>query len=173
MTMLIFCENYGTLRSSYRYRQEGNEVMANRHFLRRRLITNEVGQAKYLSMLITYMLIPFLFFVVSFNYLLYKIALTQQELQPQIPYDTFTIMMKINYAFLLGFPPNFIIILLLGAVLSHRFAGPFKRIKIETDAMAESGDIEKRLYVRKSDDIKPVVDSFNHLLDSLSKKYKQ
>jgi len=78
--------------------------------------------------------------------------------------------MKINYVFLLGFPPIFLIILLLGVVLSHRFAGPLKRINREMESMAESGDIGKRLSVRKNDDIKPVVDSINRLLDRLSKK---
>ena len=146
--------------------------MANHHFLRRKFITNEPIQTKYLLLLITSTLIPFLFSVGSFNYLLYRILLTPQELQPQTPFDLFVIMMKVNYVFLLGFPPIFIIILVLGVILSHRFAGPFKRIKCEMDAIAESGDIEKRLYVRKKDDIKPIVDSINHLLDSLSKKYK-
>jgi methyl-accepting chemotaxis protein len=98
------------------------------------------------------------------------VSLTQQELQLQMPLDLFAIRMKINYVFFIGFPPIFMIILFLGVILSHRFAGPLKRIKRDMDAIAESGDIEKRLYVRKDDDIKPVVDSINHLLDSISKK---
>jgi len=125
-----------------------------------------------MALLLSSMLIPFLFTIGCLNYLLLEMSTMQYGLQSQMPYDNFAIAMKINFFMLLIFPPIFIVILIIGAFLSNSFVGPFKRIEREINAIAESGDIEKRLSVRKNDAIRPLIGSINNLLDNISKKCK-
>jgi len=45
-----------------------------------------------------------------------------------------------------------IIVLVLSALFSHRFIGPFERLKVEIRRIL-SGDISRRLHIRKGDDV--------------------
>lgn len=144
----------------------------NMPMLRHKFITGDPVQTKYLALLITSMFVPFLFLVGCINYMLYWISSTQDGMQAQATGDIFTVMMKLNYILLMGFPIFFLIIVAVGVALSHRLIGPLRRIKRDIDTISESGDSSKRIYVRKNDDIKPIVDSINKLLDNMAGKIK-
>jgi signal transduction histidine kinase len=55
-------------------------------------------------------------------------------------------------------------------MLSHRFAGPLLRVEKEINKITNGGDYSHRIRLRKNDDIKPVADAINKLLESLHKK---
>jgi methyl-accepting chemotaxis protein len=73
-----------------------------------------------------------------------------------MPVDVYAISMKVNLIFVVVFPFLFGIIVFAGMVLSNRFAGPLKRVEKELNEIAASQDFEKRISVRKNDDIGPL-----------------
>lgn len=146
--------------------------MENKQVPRRNLVTGDPIQTKYLALFITSMVAPFVFFVGCINYILYRISISQYDLLGQAPEDIFAVLMKINYVMLFGFPIFFIIVLVLGIMMSNRLIGPLRRITREINTAADSGDISTRISIRKNDYIKPLVDSINKLLDAASKKIK-
>ena len=54
--------------------------------------------------------------------------------------------------------------------LSHRFIGPFERLERELDRMTKSADYSRRITLRKKDDLKPIADKLNALLDAIQRK---
>ena len=56
-------------------------------------------------------------------------------------------------------------------VLSHRIAGPIYRIKTTLDDVIK-GDYSKRLYLRRTDELKDIAESINILVDKLDKQGK-
>lgn len=146
--------------------------MENKQMPRRNLVTGDPIQTKYLALFITSMVIPFAAFIGCINYILYKISISQYDISGQAPGDIFAVLMKINYVMLFGFPIFFMIVLVLGVIMSNRLIGPLKRITRELNTAADSGDASTRLFIRKNDYIKPLVDAINRLLDAVSKKIK-
>ena len=57
-------------------------------------------------------------------------------------------------------------------MLSHKFAGPLERLEKELKRILEHGDYKTRVHLRKSDDIKPIADEINRILDRLEGKHK-
>ena len=101
-----------------------------------------------------------------------SIIAEQLGIPEYIAYHLIPVVHKINVMLLIGIPPIFLLLILWGIILSHRFEGPIERVKREVEKISESGDYRKRIHLRKHDDIKPIVDSINRLLDSFSKKCK-
>jgi len=137
---------------------------------RRKFITNEPVQYRYLSLLVAAMLIPTVLSGACLYYIIFKLFSADANLSNTIGADLFPAIMQVNLIVLITFPVIFIIIFLLGISLSHKFAGPLKRLKHDIDAITESGNFNSRLGVRQHDDIKPLVDALNRLMDKVSEK---
>lgn len=133
-------------------------------FLRKKYIIGEPMQLKYLMVLLLSMLIPLLFVGGCLYFLIFNIMAEQLGIPEYIAYNLFPVIKKIDLILVLGFPPLVILLLLWGVILSHRIAGPIKRLKAELDNIAKSGDYTKRLKVRKYDDLKELVASINNVL---------
>ena len=69
---------------------------------------------------------------------------------------------------LIGFPPLLLLLFIWGIIISHRFAGPLERLRRDVENISKSGDYARRLRIRKEDDLKPLADSINRLLDKVS-----
>ena len=133
-------------------------------FLRKKYITGEPMQIKYLMLLVLSMLIPLLFVGGCLYFLIFNIMAEQLGIPEYVAYNLFPVIKKINLILLVGFPPFMLLLLLWGVIVSHRIVGPLKRLKAELDNMAKSGDYTKRLKVRKYDDLKGLIDSINNVL---------
>lgn len=136
-------------------------------FLRTRLLTASRMQWKYLMLLMVSMVIPMVFVGGCLYYLIFNIMAEQLGIPEHIAYNLFPVLNKINIMLVIGLPPLFIILIAWGAVLSHRFAGPIDRLEKEIDKISESKDYAHRIRIRKSDDLKPVADALNRLLDKI------
>jgi len=66
----------------------------------------------------------------------------------------------------IGLPPIFVMLLFWGLALSHRFVGPLERLENDVKRISE-GDYSIRIAMRKDDDLKPVADSINRLIEKL------
>ena len=76
----------------------------------------------------------------------------------------------INTILLIGLPPLFLLLIWWGTILSHRFAGGLQRLEKELHHITHTGDYSHRIRLRKNDDVRPLADAINKLLDSVHKK---
>ena len=141
-------------------------------FRRKKILANKRVQLKYLMLLIVSMAVPLLFAIGCLYYLIFTIMAEQLGIPESIAYNLFPVVKKINVALAIGLPPLFLLLIWWGTVLSHRIAGPFQRIEKELNKITQSHDFSHRIHLRKSDDVKPVADAINKLLDSLHGKAK-
>lgn len=142
-------------------------------FRRKKILSNKQVQLKYLFLLIVSMAVPLLFAIGCLYYLIFTLIAEQLGIPESIAYNLFPVVKKINAMLAIGLPPLFLLLIWWGAVLSHRIAGPLQRIEKELSKITHSHDFSYRIHLRKYDDVKPVADAINHLLDSLHKKQKE
>jgi len=64
----------------------------------------------------------------------------------------------------------FFLLILWGVILSHRFAGPIERLERELKAIAENKAHKHRITLRKHDDIRPVAEAINKVLDKMEER---
>ena len=141
-------------------------------FLRTRFLTGSRIQMKYLIHLMLSMLIPLIFVGSCLYYLIFNIMAEQIGIPEYIAANLIPVIKKINLILLAGVPPALLLLLAWGVALSHRFAGPVERLQREIERISNSGDYNKRVHLRKYDDIKPVADALNRLLDKIEGKHK-
>ena len=139
-------------------------------FLRTKYLTGTRIQLHYLMLLMISIIVPLVFSAACMYYLIFKIMAEQLGIPEYIALNLFPVIHKINMILLIGVPPLFLVLVLWGIVLSHRFAGPIERLQKELKKIAHSRDYRARIRVRKGDDIKPVADAVNELLDSIERR---
>ena len=139
-------------------------------FLRTKYLTGSRIQMHYLALLMVSVIVPLVFSTACLYYLIFKIMAEQLGIPEYIALNLFPVINKINMILLIGVPPLFLVVILWGIMLSHRFAGPIERLEKELKKIAHQRDYKIRIRVRKGDDIKPVTDALNELLDSIEKK---
>ena len=125
-------------------------------FLRTKYLTGSRIQWRYLGLLMISMVVPLVFAVGCLYYLVFKIMAEQLGIPEYIALNLFPVIHKINMILLIGMPPLFLIVILWGIMLSHRFAGPIERLQRELKRIAHHRDYKIRLHVRQGDDIKPI-----------------
>ena len=141
-------------------------------FLRTKYLTGSHIQMKYLGLLMLSMIVPLLFVGGCLYYLIFSIMAEQIGIPEYIAHNMFPVISKVNMILLIGVPPLFLLLMFWGVVLSHRFAGPLQRLERELHKITHSGDLSHRINLRKGDDVKPLADAINKLLDSVHKKTK-
>ena len=139
-------------------------------FLRTKYLTGSRIQLHYLALLMVSSIVPLVFSTACLYYLVFKIMAEQLGIPEYIALNLFPVIHKINMILLIGMPPLFLIVILWGIMLSHRFAGPIERLQRELKRIAHHRDYKIRIHVRQGDDIKPIADGINELLDSIEKK---
>lgn len=141
-------------------------------FLRTKYLTGSRVQLKYLGLLLVSMLVPLVFVGGCLYYLIFTIMAEQLGIPEYIAYNMFPVIKKINFMLMVGLPPLFLLLLLWGIILSHRFTGPLERLEKEIRKISEHGDYKKRIRVRRHDDMQPVVEAVNKLLDHIEERKK-
>lgn len=141
-------------------------------FLRTKYLTGSKIQMRYLGLLMISIIVPIVFIAGCLYYLIFTIMAEQIGIPEYIAYNLSPVIKKINMILLVGVPPLFLLLVLWGIVLSHRFAGPMERLEKELKRMADHSDFKKRIKVRKHDYLSPIVDAVNDLLDKVEEKNK-
>jgi methyl-accepting chemotaxis protein len=137
--------------------------------IRMRFLTNIPLQGRFLTLIIISMVAPLILVGGCLYYLIFNLMAEQLGIPESIAYNLLPVLKRINIILLLGVPPILLLLLLWGIFLSHKFVGPIIRLKNEIDKMAQDKDLTKRLRVRKSDTVKPLIDSINKLLEKAEK----
>ncbi len=65
------------------------------------------------------------------------------------------------------------LVAIVAAILSHKTAGPIYKIEKTCKEIADSGDLSKRVYLRKGDLFMDLKDEFNKMMDSIETKTKK
>ena len=140
-------------------------------FFRTKYLTGSRIQMHYLALLMVAMLIPMIFVGACMYYLIFTLAAEQIGIPEYIAYTLFPVVNKINLILLMGVPALLIILVMWGVVLSHRFAGPLERLEGELKKISEKDDYRRRIMLRKKDNVRPIADAINKLLDKLEGKH--
>lgn len=143
--------------------------MRNR-FLRTKFLTGRPTQLKYLALLVASMVIPLIFVGGCLYYLIFTLVAEQLGIPESIAYNLFPVINKINMILVIGIPTIILFLIVWGIILSHRFTGPMERLEKELEKISEDGDYTKRLKLRKYDDMKPIADAINKLMDNIEGK---
>ena len=141
-------------------------------FIRIKYLTGTRTQMHYLGLLLACMIIPLVVSVGCLYYLIFNMMERQLGIPEYIFYNLMPVIKKINLILLWGVPPLFILLIFWGVILSHRFAGPLERLERELHKIIDEGHYKWRIKVRKQDDLKPIADTINKLLDKLEVKHK-
>lgn len=141
-------------------------------FFRTKYLTGSSIQMMYLRLLMISIIVPLIFVAGCLYYIMFKLMAVQLGIPEYIAYNLTPVMYKINIILLIGSPLLLVILLVLGIVVSHRFAGPLERLEAELKKITEKGDYKHRIHLRKNDDVRPIADAINKLLDKLEGKHR-
>lgn len=139
-------------------------------FFRTKYLTGSHIQIKYLTLLLISMSVPLVLVGCCLYYLTFTLMAEQIGIPEYIAHNVFPVVDKVNMMLMMGAPPLFLLLILWGIVLSHRFAGPLERLEKELKEISEDKKYKHRIVLRKHDDIKPVADAINKLLDRLEER---
>lgn len=146
-------------------RSEGVNVRKN--VKRTKYLTGRPAERRYLMLLLVSMLVPLVFVGGCLYYLIFMVMADQLGIPESIAINLFPVIEKINVVLLIGVPPILLLMVAWGVFLSHRFVGPFDRLEKELDLMTDGKEYSKRIILRKNDDLKPIADRINKLLDAV------
>jgi signal transduction histidine kinase len=141
-------------------------------FFRIKFFTGSHIQIKYLSLLFISMIIPIAIIGFSLYYFIFMFLSEQIANPVYTEYIIFPVIKKVNTMLFIGIPPLLILLLIWGMVLSYHFAGPIKRLEKELEDVLKDKKYHHRIMIRKGDDIKPISDAINNLLEKLEEKNK-
>jgi hypothetical protein len=139
-------------------------------FFRTKYFTGSHIQVKYLTLLFVSMTVPLILAGFCLYYLIFTLMAEQIGIPEYVAYNLFPVVKKINTMLLIGAPPLFLLLIAWGVVLSHRFAGPVERLEKELESILKDAKYHHRIVLRKHDDIKPVADAINKLLEKLEER---
>ncbi len=139
---------------------------------RTKYLTGSHIQIKYLSLLLISMVVPMVFVCGCLYYFIFTLMGEQIGIPEYVSYHLTPVLHKINIMLMIGLPPLFLLLLIWGIILSHRFAGPLERLERELKEVTGDKRHGHRIVFRKHDDIKPIADSINNLLNMLDERKK-
>lgn len=125
-------------------------------------------QLKLLALILLSILIPLFVVGGCLYYLMFQIMAEQLAIPESIAQNLTPVLHKINFLLLIGLPPVLILIFILTVVLTHRLVGPLTRLERNLTKISE-GDYSVRLRLRKDDDLKPLAEIINKIIDKLEK----
>ncbi len=137
--------------------------------MRLRFITKNPLQRKYLMLILFTTLLPLVVVAGCVYYLRSQVMAEQLAIPESIAYNLMPVLHKINFLLLIGLPPIVILLFVWGIVLTHRLIGPLNRLENDLREISE-GNYSVRLKLRKDDDLRPIADTINKIIDKLEKK---
>ena len=134
---------------------------------RKSLLVNSSLQKKYLKLVILSITLPTVIIGGCLYYLIFSLLAEEIAIPEFIALTLNPVIKEINAILMFAIPAVFLILLWAAVVISHRLSGPIERLKKEMDEIAQ-GNRSRRIKLRKNDDLKPVADSINKLLDKIA-----
>jgi len=131
---------------------------------RRRYFVNNTFQCRYIAVVI----VPLIILMAGLYYIMYYSMFTHMLIPEAATATLLPAMKKVNFVLLVTLPVTLFLIIRAALVDSNRVVGPVSRLERELD-MILAGDRSVRLNIRAKDDLKPIIDRMNRVLDTISK----
>ena len=92
----------------------------------------------------------------------------QLAIPESIACNLIPVVQKINMLLIIGIPIVVIILFIWSTHLTHKLIGPLERLEDDLKKISQ-GDYSIRLKIRKDDDLRPIADVVNDIIDKLIK----
>lgn len=139
--------------------------------MRRTNFIRYVLQSRYLRLLLVSIILPALFVASCLYYLIFTILAEDLGIPEAIAAHLLPVVHKIDGILLFGLPLIIIILAIWGFIVSGRLVGPIARMEKELKEISE-GNYSERIRIRKGDDLRPIAEGINALLDRLEELQK-
>ena len=137
--------------------------------MRIKFLTKNPLQAKYLFLILLSILTPIFIVGGCLYYILFQIMAEQLAIPESIAYNLIPVLQRVNLILLIGMPPIVLLLLWWGVILTHKLIGPLERLEEDLRKIS-NGDYSMRVKIRKDDDLKPIADVINNIVEKLEKK---
>ncbi|MDP3789884.1 MAG: hypothetical protein Q8R48_05735 [Candidatus Omnitrophota bacterium] len=133
------------------------------------LVRNRL-ELHYLRLLVLSLALPTLLVGGCLYYLIFYLLAEQIGIPEAVVEQLSPVVQKVNIFLMVSIPILFLILISVGIFLSRKLAGPIERLENELDGIVAGNLMSRRLKVRKGDELKPMVDNVNILLDKIQKR---
>lgn len=123
-----------------------------------------VFQNKLLFLVFASAVIPATIIALCMYYLIFNMMAWQLVIPESIAYNLVPVLRKANIIIIISIPIVLALIWTAALVLSHRIAGPLFRIEKELDERI-AGVKQGPIRLRKKDELRPLVDKLNLILN--------
>ena len=137
--------------------------------MRIKYLTKNPLQFKFLVLILISIMTPLFLVGGCLYYLIFQIMAEQLAIPESIAQNLIPALDKINFLIILSMPVVIFLLFLLGLILTHRLIGPLKRLEDDLTKISE-GDYSIRLKLRKDDDLRPIAEVINKIINKLEKK---
>ena len=134
------------------------------------LVRNRL-ERHYLRLIALSIILPTLIVGGCLYYVIFNLMAEQLSIPEVVAYHLLPVVEKVNFVLIVSLPALFLILFSIGLILSRRLVGPIERLERELKGIV-SGDLSKRLQLRKDDALRPLVDDINALLDRMASEKK-
>lgn len=128
-------------------------------------------QRHYLRLIALSLILPTLITGGCLYYVIFNLMAEQLGIPEVVAYHLLPVVEKVNLVLALSLPVAFLILFSIGLALSRNLVGPIERLGRELEEII-SGNLSKRLQLRKKDELKPLVNGINVLLDKIEQVSK-
>ncbi|MBN1587298.1 MAG: hypothetical protein JW937_07700 [Candidatus Omnitrophica bacterium] len=122
---------------------------------------------RYLYLFLIVMWMPALFVGACLYHVIFRVVAEELAMPETILMHLLPALERVNTIMWFALPALFILLLLWAMTVAHRLIGPVQRLERELDTILEGKDPSRRIHLRQGDDLKPVADRINRLLDSM------
>lgn len=129
-------------------------------------------EMRYLRLLVLSLVFPTLIVGGCLYYLIFYLLAEQIGIPEAVIDQLSPVVQKVNIFLIISIPILFFISISVGIFLSRRLAGPIERLEKELDEIVKGSLTSRRLQLRKGDELRPMIDSVNILLDRIDRKIR-
>lgn len=133
------------------------------------LVRNRL-ELHYLRLLALSLILPTLFVGGCLYYLIFYLLAEQIGIPEAVVDQLSPVVQKVNIFLMVIIPILFLVLISIGIFLSRKLAGPIERLENELSEIIEGNLMSRRLKLRKNDELKPMIDDVNILLDKIERR---
>jgi len=130
------------------------------------LVQNRL-ESHYLRLLVLSLVLPTLAVGGCLYYLIFYLLAQQIGIPEAVAEQLSPVVEKLNIFLLVAIPILFVVLISIGIFLSRKLAGPIERLENELDEIVTANLMSRRLKLRKDDELKPMIDDVNILLERI------
>lgn len=129
------------------------------------LVRNRL-ERRYLRLIALSLILPALITGGCLYYAIFNLMAEQLGIPEVIAYHLLPVLRKVNLVLMVSLPIVFLALFSIGFVLTRRLVGPIERLEAELKEIV-SGNLSRKLKLRKGDTLKPLVDNINIVLERI------